>query len=197
MMKTKTKNIMIFLLIIVFAFLVVYVPKKYQDYQKSREIPIDSSYKKFEEYEDKLKIFAKENNFDFSSHGDCDDESCYKTISLISLNSVQMGFDFSNYDEYEGTEISISCSRNNTNIFSIIDYEMIDEIFEIVFNKSYKDELKEMSKELSNVNHDGAGKTMYLDKEEGITIEYFLNYFYKPNTGIRTDNYYSVLMIKQ
>ena len=196
-MKTKTKNLIVFILIFLLSIVIAFMPKILESFQKTKNIPVNVSYKKFQEYEDKLKIFAEDNSFEFSSHGDCDDESCYKTISLISLNSVQMGFDFSNYDEYEGTEISISCSRNNTNIFSIIDYEMIDEIFEIVFNKSYKDELKEMSKELSNVNHDGAGKTMYLDKEEGITIEYFLNYFYKPNTGIRTDNYYSVLMIKQ
>lgn len=196
-MKTKTKNLMIFLLIIVFAFLVVFVPIKYKNHQKSKEIPVDVSYKKFEEYEEKLKTFAKENDFEFSSHGNCDYESCYKTISLTSFESIQIVFDFENCDAYKGTEISISSSKDNTNIFSIIDYELIDEVFKIVFDKSYKDRLKKISGELSNINRDGAGKTMYLDREKDITIEYFLNYFYKPNTGIRTNDYYSVLIIKQ
>lgn len=196
-MKTKTKNIMIFLLIIVFAFLVVYVPKKYQDYQKSREIPIDSSYKKFEEYEDKLKIFAKENNFDFSSHGDCDDESCYRTIMLDSDNNFNMDFEFRNSQGAVSSEISVSTNKSKVDLFSVVDYDIVDEVLKIVFNKSYKDKLKEMSGELSKVNRDGAGKTMYLDRKNDITIEYFLYYSYKPNTGIRTDDYLSVLTINK
>lgn len=196
-MKTKTKNVIVFILIFLFSIFVAFMPKMLKNFQKSKNIPIDVSYKKFEEYKGKLKIFAKENNFEFSSHGDCDDESCYKTILLDSNNDFNMDFEFMNSHGEESCEISISSNKSKVDLFSIIEYDIVDKVLEIVFNKSYKDKLKEMSGELSNVNSDGEGKTMYLDKKEDITIEYYLYYFYKPNTGIRTEDYLSVLMIKQ
>lgn len=195
-MKTNTKNLMIFLLIIVFAFLVVFVPKKYQDYQKSKEIPIDSSYKKFEEYEEKLKTFADLKNLEFSCHSEKFDDSFYKTIMFHSNADFNIDFQFNNFHGIEEYEITISCCKENTNILSIIDYELIDEVFKIVFDKSYKDRLKKISDELSNVNCDGTGKTMYLDRKNEITVYYMLYYGYE-SKGVKSENYISSLIIER
>ena len=52
----RTKNIIIIILAVVISISALIGLKLYV---KSKEIPINVSYKKFEEYEDKLKIFAK------------------------------------------------------------------------------------------------------------------------------------------
>ena len=167
-----------------------------KEYQKNTEIPINDSYEKFEKYEKELNDLAQKNDIKFSSHGDCDDESCYKTISLDFFKTVQVSLDFDNTEGVEDSKISIYASKDNVNIFTLLDYDLIDRIFKIVFNESYKDKLMKISDDLSKVNSNGEGKTMYLDRKKDITVKYFLSYYYKPNTGIRTDDYYSCLLIE-
>ncbi len=128
------------------------------EYQNDIEIPIKDSNEKFERYEKELKKFADENGFEFSSHGDCDSESCYKTIILDSDKDFSIAFDFNNYGYIEQSEISISSNKDNTDIFSLLDYEIIDKIFIIVFNKSYKEELIQKSNSISKVNKNGEGR---------------------------------------
>lgn len=190
----RTKSIIIIILAIVISISAIIGLKLYV---KSKEIPIDVSYEKFEEYEENLKIFAKENDFEFSSHGNCDNESCYKTIMLDSNIGFNMDFDFNNSEGTEDYVISISTNKSKTDLFSVVDYDIVDEVLEIVFNQSYKDRIIQMSEKLSQVDKDGCGKTMYLDRKKDITILYYLYYFYKPNTGIRTDDYRSILEIKR
>lgn len=190
------KRITVIILILA-VLILIFIITGLKLYVMSKEVPIDVSYKKFEKYEWELKTFAKENDFEYRSHGDCFDESCYKTIILTSLENIQISFDFANYDGFEQTEMEITSSKENINILSLIDYEQIDEILEIVFDKSYKDKLKEMSLDLSDINFDGEGKKMYLDRKENLTVVYFLRYSYKPNTGVKTGDYNSVLMINK
>lgn len=189
----RTRNIIIIILAVVISISAIIGLKLYV---KSKEIPIDISYKKFEEYEDSIRIFAKENDFKFSSHDECFDDSCHETIMLYSNKDFNMDFEFNNFEGIEEYKISINSNHSDTNVFSLIDYDMIDEVFNIIFNKSYKDKLKEMSGELSKVNRDGAGKTMYLDRKNDITAYYVLHYGYI-SKGVKSGSYSSSLIIEK
>lgn len=195
-MKIKIKNLVVFILILLFAVLVAFMPKTIENFQKSKKISINTSNKKFERYEKKLKTLADMNNLEFSCHSENFDDSYFKTIMFHSKNDFNIDFEFNNFHGIEEYEISISLSKNNINIFTIMDYELIDEVFKIIFNKSYKDKLKEMSGELSKVNCDGRGKTMYLDRKNDITAYCVLHYGYE-SKGVKSGNYISSLIIEK
>lgn len=182
-------SIFVFLLIIIVGIII-------NKCQKERQIPIDVSYKRFQNYEKELKIFSETNDFEFSSHGDCDSESCYKTIILDSDKDFSIAFDFNNYGYIEQSEISISSNKDNTDIFSLLDYEIIDKIFIIVFNKSYKEELIQKSNSISKVNKNSEGKIFKLDRKNNITIQYFTDYYYE-SKGVKSDSYYSRIIISK
>ena len=166
------------------------------EYQNNIEISIKDSNEKFERYEKELKKFAEENGFEFSSHGDCDSESCYKTIMLNSNKNFNMSFNFYNYDCSEQLEISIDSNKGNTNLFYILDYDLLEQVFKIVYNQNFKDKLIQKSNSISKVNKNGEGKIFKLDRKNNITIQYFTDYYYE-SKGVKSNSYYSRIIISK
>lgn len=181
-------------LIVVLVTLVGYTVIK--EYQNNIVIPIKDSNEKFERYEKELKKLAKENDFKFSSHGDCDNESCYKTIILDTDKNFSMAFDFNNYDCSEQLKISIDSNKDDTNIFYLLDYDLIEQVCKIVYNKSFKEKLIQKSNSISKVNKNGEGKIFKLDRKNNITIQYFTDYYYE-SKGVKSDSYCSRLIISK
>lgn len=165
-----------------------------KEYQNSKKIPINVSYEKFVKFETKLKSLAEKNNFKFSSHGDYYDESCYKTIILDSDEKINMTFDFKNYDGSEEFEISFDSNERNTSIFSLLNYNLLDQVFTIIFDRSYKNELMEKSSELLNFKNDSSSKIIKLNNN--ITAQYFLRFCYE-SKGVKSENYYASLIIRK
>lgn len=196
MKKINLKKFITFIFVILIVIIGVFLLIKYQKNQSSKQIPIDVSYKRFQGYEKELRNFAKTNDFKFSSHGDCYDESCYKTIILDSSKEFNISIDFRNFEGSEELELSFDSNIENTSIFLLLDYDLLEQIFVVLFDKSYKNELLKKSDELLNLKNGTSSKVLRLDKKYNITAQYFLRFDYE-SKGVKSNNYYSSLIISK